>query len=432
MESLGSIYRKDVALPIAANCAFSGDTAGVSGTSMLLWLIGRDPIGAIQALGSIPDMERKRELYRKAIKRCDAETKLLPDTFDISAVVDEGASLRSTLIYELLVHRGVRAIYVRPVLGPLGGEGTTAVLRYGFPDGQGRGKWVYSPTKLQPSNYIKLELANRESGLCDANTEFSRPGEAHYDRYNRPPLLPSTCLAVSATDKPDARVALRYLTAKEVDEEEFGRWALVDLVDSRVIASLTTIDIPPWISSEARHGASTDCRSPYTVLAWRIKPKVFRESEFSVAMHDVAPIPALRDLWQKKGALTTITPTLTRSSEPKSGTDKYKLLFGEDLYPIAWSTATAEAVTSGRGHYVHSILDLETRTLRRLQDDDMRKNYSGVHVRAADSGYFVFDRDWRGSVPKLLARYGLTGELDWAINVATTYASNPTSWIQSA
>ena len=405
---------------IAADCAFSGDTAGISGPSFLLWAIGRDPIGVIQGLGSIPDMERRRELYRKAIKRCDAETKLLPDAFDISAVVDEGASLRSTLIYELLVRRGVRAIYVRPVLGPLRGDGTTPLLRYGLPDGQGVGDWVYSPTKLQSPTYIKLELANRESGLCDKSTEFSRPGDGGNDRYNRPPLLPSTCLAISATDKPDALVALRYLSGKEVNDEEFGRWALVDLVDSRVIASLTTIDVPPQISSEARQGASTDCRSPYTVLAWRIKPKTFREGEFSVEMHDVAPIPALRDLWQQKGSLTTITPTVTRSSEPRSGADKYKLLFGEDLYPIAWSTATAEAVNSGRGHYVHSILNWDTRTLRRLRDDDMRKNYWDIHVRTADGGYFVFDKDWRGSIPKLLARYDLTGKLDWAVNVAAT------------
>lgn len=405
---------------VVSTLALAGDTAGVSGSLWFLWGLGRDPIGVMQGLGGNADEERRRKLYGMAIKRCEAETKLLPDAFDITSVIDEGASLRSDLIYELLVRRGVRAIYVQPMLGVTGTNGIK-FLRYGLPNGEGSGDWTYKPAVPLPLPFIKLELASRESGRCAANPEFSRPNDGGDDRFSRPPLLPNTCLAISTTNKPDAQVVLRYLSAKDIGDEEFGRWSLVDILNGKVIASLTTIDIPPRVSSEARHGASTDCRSPYSVLAWRVQPKTLHGGEFSVEMHDVAPDPPISELWKQKRSLTPIIPTVTRSLDPKYGSDKYKLLFGEDLYPIAWSTAVAEAVSSGRGHYVHSILDWNTRKLGRLRDDDMKKGYSSVMVRAADAGYFVFSNDWRGSdSEQLLARYNHEGKLDWAVKIAAT------------
>lgn len=374
----------------------------------------------MQGLGGDADLERRQKLRRMAVDRCDAEVKLLPDNFDITSFIDEGASLRSDLIYELLVRRGVQAIYVQPILGIPGKDGRK-FLRYGLPNGDGSGDWEYKPAGRSAAPFIKLELASSESGRCSPNPEFSRPIDGLRDRYSRPPLLPSTCLAISTTDKPDTQIVLRYLPGKDIGDEKFGRWAFVNIAIGKVIASLTTDDNPPNIGSEARDGASSDCRSPYTVLPWRIRPRFSNGGEHLVQMQDVAPNPPIRELWKQKGTLATIVPTVTRTFTPRQGSDEYKVLFGEDIYPIAWNRAVAEAVSTGQGHYVQSILDWDTKTLRRLRDEYMMKNWLGVKVRAAENGYFVFGDDWRGArAEQLLARYNRDGKLDWAVKLATT------------
>lgn len=374
------------------------DYSGFAGPLVFLWAISH-PISTIQALSQIPADRRRRELLSLAWKQCEAEIKLIPSSFEIDAFVDEGAALHSTLMLELLINRKLRAIYVKPFRVV---DSNTYNLS---------GFWNISGEKIpQPLGAIfaKIELAKEGQAQCVPKQDL--PIELRH-RVGRVPLLPDTCIALSFTDKPQASHALKYFATNTVYGEQFGIWSMVSLDDGKPIASLTVFDS----LSVPLFGSPTDCRAPYSVLAWRIKPTVTSEKTLIVDEIEVRPNLPLSQIQSKFGPISSVEPKVTKS--PYSAADN-KLLFKTEIYDEGWKTAVDEAKKTGWGHYGSRLLDWKRMSLKKLNIAEPGGFSSNWKVASGGSGFFVFPADWRANNRKLLARYDASGNFEWAIEVS--------------
>lgn len=135
--------------------AQSNPTTNIQLTLIFLYSIIH-PVETIKEISKLNEQERNMELRRLAIKQCEAEARELPETFDIDEFVDEGASLRTTLLLKLLIDRQVRAIYVRPIK-------ESNAWRIARPDGGMDSIWRAADSTL---GYVKLEFGYRSSGKC--------------------------------------------------------------------------------------------------------------------------------------------------------------------------------------------------------------------------------------------------------------------------
>lgn len=408
--------------------AAASDYSGLAGPAMLLWAISH-PIETIKGLFRIPGDRRRQEAYAHAIAKCQAEERTLPNSVEIDSFIDEGAALRGDLIYELLLKRNVKAIYVRPQ--PVG-DGKE--LRYGYPDGEYIGQFTY-PASASPqpkgSRYIKLELGHEDEKNC--LPEGWTPLYIQ-DRYKIPPALPKTCLAYSFTDKPQTHYALRYDPTRRIANEQFGIWSIVDLATQKAIVSLTTVDSPPQVSS----GGPADCRSPYTVLAWRIKPDSNSQNTYLVKQTTIVASPSFPELIAKSDSLPLIqmstAKTPFRNGEWEAGGSVSALR-------TRWHEAVDEAKKSGVGHYsgegagyrfspdyrieagAHGrgrLLDWSTRNLIGLQLVETGSVVRGSinwDVSASERGFLVFTNEWGNGKSQIVARYSINGTLDWAVQV---------------
>lgn len=395
---------------------------------MFLWAITH-PIETIKALAQLPADKRRQEAYRLAIAQCEAEEKLLPKSIKIDSFVDEGAALRGDLIYELLLKRNVKAIYVQPQPTDDG-----KALRYAYPDGEYIGRFAYPASKApQPtgSKYIKLELGREEEGNC-----LPAGWTPLYiqDRYKIPPALPKTCLAYSFTDNPQTHHSLRYEQNQKVSDEQFGTWSIVDLATNKAIASLTTVDLPPRVNS----GGPSDCRSPYTVLAWRIRPDPNKQNLFAVSQSIVVASPPFLELIAQRDSLPLIQ---TRAAKTPFAKGEWEAGSNQTALHARWQDAVDEARHSGMGHYdgqgagyrlspdyqiyegAHGrgrLLDWGQRNLIGLQLVETGTQIrTGINwdVSASEGGFLVFTTDWGKDENQLVARYNGDGMLDWAVQI---------------
>lgn len=402
--------------------AAAPDYTGLAGPAIFLWAISH-PIETIKGLSKIPAERRRQEAYRLAITQCEAEEKILPKSVEIDSFIDEGAALRGKLIYELLLKHNVKAIYVQPT-------GDSKKLRYGYPDGEGLGNFTYpasEATQPKGSRYIKLEL-----GREDENTCIPAAWAPLYtqDRYKIPPALPKTCLAYSFTDNPQTHYALRYKATQKISDEQFGMWSIVDLTTNKALASLTTVDIPPRVNS----GEPLDCRSPYTVLAWRIQSDPSKLNPFRVKQTTVVASPPFLDLIAKRDGLPLLQMRTIKT--PFSSGE-----WGQTALHARWHDAVFEAKTSGIGHYLGNkagyrmsqddriyegahgaghLLDWSQRNLIGLQltetGTQIRKSINW-DVSTSEGGFLVFTTDWGKDNNQIIARYNISGTLDWAVQI---------------
>ena len=378
------------------------------------------------SVSRIPENKRQ-DAYSLAIKQCRAEEKLLPKTIGIDSFIDEGAALTGDLIYELLLKRNVRAIYIRPQPTD---DGTA--LRYAYPDGEYIGHFTYpisTASQSKGAKYIRLELGHEEEGNC-------LPAEWTplyvQDRYKIPPALPKTCLAYSFTDKPDTNHSLRYEKSQNFSETDFGVWSIVDLASNGVIASLTTVDLLPRVSS----GGPSDCRSPYTVLAWRITPNPNKQSGFAVRQSIVVASPPFPELVAQRDRLPLIQAMTAKTPFVKG---EWEAGGSESALHARWQKAVDEARHSGLGHYdgqgagyrfspddrieqgAHGrgrLLDWTQRNLIGLQlVETGTKIRTGItwDVSASEGGFLAFTTDWEKNSNQIVARYSRDGTLDWAV-----------------
>lgn len=386
--------------------AGTSDPIGVAGPA-LLFLAITNPLSTLQALSKIPDERRRTELFTMAWKQCDEEAKSLPEFFDIDSFIDDGAGLQTSLIFELLIKRRIKSIYIRP--SPINNGQD---FRLGIPDGSNERVWHISQSAVPNLNqavYAKLELASLPSGAC--LPAYAMPSDAS-TRIGRAPMLPDTCLAVTYTDRPQARFALTYRPSAKVLETQFGYWSIVDLTSNSPIASLTTIDSP---SSPGRGaGGRSDCRAPYSVLAWKIAPAAVQKSSMTVQEVKVQPSIRPSDIASRIGPLKLVTPVVTNLSHTKS---EAKIRFSAEIYSEGWQLAVSEAKQNGWGHYGSSILDWEQLTLKELLANEDTKVYGRWAVATSDKGFFVFPDDWKRSEKNLLARYDASGSFEWAVEI---------------
>ncbi|GAB2904542.1 hypothetical protein GCM10027046_37660 [Uliginosibacterium flavum] len=353
----------------------------------------------------------------------------MPQSLEIDSFIDEGAALRGDLIYELLLKRNLKAIYVQPQPTDDG-----KALRYAYPDGDHIGRFTY-PAAIAPKSasakYIKLELHNGEEGNClpaDWTPLYIQ------DRYKKPPALPKTCLAYSFTDNPQTQYSLRYNKSQKIAGEQFGTWSIVDLLANQPIASLTTVDLPPSVNS----GGPSDCRSPYTVLAWRIKPDPSRRNLFAVKQSIVVASPSFLELIDQKESLPLVQTRTTKTPFVKG---EWEAGSSNTALHARWQEAVDEGIRSGVGHYdgqdaghwfssdyriyegAHGsgrILDWGQRNLIGLQLVETGTQIrTGINwdVSASEGGFLVFTREWKKGENPLVARYNINGSLDWAIQI---------------
>lgn len=430
-KTLGKIVGILFLCCVTTSCASDRGYMGLAGPAIFLWSVTH-PIDMIEALAKLPAEKRRLEAYRLAITQCEAEEKFLPKSIQIDSFIDEGAALRGNLIYELLLKRNVKAIYVQPQPTNDG-----KALRYAYPDGDYIGRFTYpaanAPTSAS-AKYIKLELRNEEEGNC---LPANWTPLYIQDRYKKPPALPKTCIAYSFTDNPQTQYSLRYNKSQKIAGEQFGTWSIIDLLANQPVASLTTVDIPPTVSS----GGPSDCRSPYTVLAWRIKPGLSRRNLFAVKESIVVASPSFLELIDQKERLPLVQATTTKTPFVKG---EWEADSSNTALYARWKEAVDEAVNSGLGHYegqgagysfspdyqiyegAHGrgrILDWGQRNLIGLQlveTGTQIRNGINWDVSASEGGFLVFTKEWRKGENPLVARYNINGSLDWAIQVSGT------------
>lgn len=394
----------------------------------ILWAITH-PISAIQALASMPAEKRRTEAIRLAVAQCEAEEKLLPVSIEIDSFIDEGAALDSGLIYELLLKRNVKAIYVRPQLDEKG-----KFVKFGSSDNPGTGSFKMpawdSPNPLG-TTYIKLELGVNGEANCllkEMTPLYVR------ESYSRPPALPSTCLAYSLTNDAQTQHALRYATTEAILDQQFGTWSIVNLATAKSLARLTTIDTPPAIVISP--GDGKHCRAPYSILARRIRPAAGEPNRFKVTESISVASPSFLEVTSQSATLPFIQTELVKTPF-KQGEWESR------VYDIQqrWQAATEEAIRTGIGHFYNGgdgfrssssehrigagahgsgrILDWTNRSLVGLQlvGTGTKLGWVSWEVSASNGGFIAFTNNWVKAREQFVARYDIHGSLNWAVRI---------------
>lgn len=378
--------------------AQSNPTTNIQLTLIFLYSIIH-PVETIKEISKLNEQERNMELRRLAIKQCEAEARELPETFDIDEFVDEGASLRTTLLLKLLIDRQVRAIYVRPIK-------ESNAWRIARPDGGMDSIWRAADSTL---GYVKLEFGYRSSGKCLPEKQMPI---YQWKRFDSPPFLMDSCITATYVDKPSARYALRYAPSKNVLGKQFGYWTISDLESNRSIAQLTTVDDPTTPSSENYH----HCGAPYSSLADRIKP--LTNSKFrpvTVKNTKVTPNIFPGEIEASFGELPSVIPAISNTT---FSSDEEGYLFNWMSSVESWRKTITEAKREKIGHYGERLLDLDRQELKSLKTSS--DDRYGWEVTALQNGFMVFSANWRRGDSNLLARYDAQGRLEWAVKVVDT------------
>jgi hypothetical protein len=408
--------------------AAAPDYTGLAGPALFLWALGH-PLDTIKGLASVPAERRRQEAFRMATAQCEAEQKGLPESIEIDSFIDEGAALRGDLIYELLVKRSVKAIYVRPQPVSDG-----RAFRFAYPDGSHIGSFTY-PASSAPqgaaAQYLKLEVGREEDGNC--LPAAWTPVYAQ-ERYKVPPALPKVCLAYSFTANANTRHALRYQKSQTVAGEQFGTWSIVDLTAGKALASLTTVDLPTRILS----GGPSDCRSPYSVLAWRIQPDKQQNNPFALRPSIVVASRPFPQLIADRENLPLV-PVQTVKTPYTAG--EWEAASSPTAQQARWQQAVHEATRQGIGHYdgqgagyhfsadyriyagPHGkgrILNWKQGSLVGLQLVETGTEIrSGINwdVSASEGGFLAFTTNWDTNQHQIIARYDIEGTLSWAVRI---------------
>lgn len=397
---LSTVISLLIAAGLYASDVQAGPMADLQLTALIFYAIAH-PIETLKEISKAPEEKRKLELRRLAIEQCETEARTLPEAFDIDEFVDEGASLRTTLLMKLLIDRQVRAIYVRPIK-------QHNVWRLAHSDGGSGPNWHISEGT---QGYVKLAFGYRTSGKCLHEGQMPISQERKFDQ---PPFLMDSCITATYVDKPSARYALRYVPSeKALGMTQMGYWTITDLELNRSIAQLITVDDPTTPSSENYQ----DCRSPYSFLADRIKPQSNSEPRPITARNTtVTPNIFPSEIEVAFGTVPSIVPIISNAT---FSSDEEDYLFNWHFSTKAWRKAIAEAKKEKIGHYGERLFDFDRQELKSLKTSP--DNRYGWKVTALQKGFLVFPAFWKRGESNLLARYDTQGKLEWAVKVVDSF-----------
>lgn len=373
--------------------ANAGSLASVEGIALFLYSITH-PLETIKDISASSERERAMARRQIAMKQCEAEIRELPDTFEIDEFIDEGASLRTTLLLKLLVDRRVSAIYVRPIKDK-------HFLRIARADS---GEiWRAADGT---SNYVKLEFGFRASGKC--LPEELIPSDVTRT-FDRPPYLLDSCITATYVDHPTAKHVLRYMAPANATGTQLGYWTILNLESNRTVAQLTSDDDPTTPSS----GFYQDCACPYSSLADRIRPLTNKATR-PITLRNITVSPNIfpGEIESTLGKVPNVIPII---SGVTFNSIEEAALFNQANSKEGWEKAVTQAKKERIGHYGGSLLDLDQQELKSLKT--FPDNRYGWDVTAFQNGFVVFPANWKRGEPNLLARYDARGKLEWAVKV---------------
>ena len=383
----------------AVLCPTGVQASGPEGVALILYMITH-PIETLREISKAPERERKNELRRLTIKQCEAEARALPETFDIDEFIDEGASLRTTLLMKLLIDRQVRAIYVRPIKDE-------NVWRVARPDGGHSSLWRVTEGA---EGYVKLAFGYRSSGKCFPEKQMP----IDQSTFDRPPFLMDSCITATYVDKPSARYALRYVPSETaLGVTALGYWTITDMELNRSIAKLITDDDPNTPISINYQS----CAAPYSSLADRINPQS-KNNLHPITVRNTTVTPNIfpSEIAVAYGSLPSVDPIISNATY---SSDEEDLLFNWNTSSKAWPKAITEAKKEKIGHYGERLFDFDHRELKSLKT--FPDNRHGWQVSALQKGFLVFPADWKRGESNLLARYDAQGKLEWAVKVVDSF-----------
>lgn len=381
----------------------------------IAWLKGRWRIAALLCVvgfwghlyfKNVTAPEEDRTWRRAGWARCEVEQEQLPSSIVVDGFLDEGAALRTRVLYALFAERHLDFIEVKvPQSGADAG-------RIAYPDGDGESGWFLPSSK---GSYVRLQLGKKGDPACvDLPYGLS-------DRMDRPPFLPDTCIAATYSNAPTARYALSLGTGASRDTRQYGSWVLLDRTTGQPIVRLTTTDTPGRVSS-AGLGLSLparplvgDCRSPHTIIVDRL---IGSDSARQTQLLLVERVDAKPDVTSIDQAASNM-PLVRAISEPFLYSEAEEgSLFAPEIRQSEWKLAIEQAFSAGYADYGSTLVDLRARRLISLAPTSRANSYPW-QVFAVGEAFLVVSTSpgWYETSSNLMALYSRDGRLLWAVHV---------------
>jgi hypothetical protein len=329
-------------------------------------------------------VERQNELEApNLVKKIPAET------FRLDLAV-----LNLSWLIEMLSQRNVQMIEIVP--GPVYGDPQLSFIA-------STDDWPPVGWRIPVARYMFVQLRLSSRGDPSCVQEGSVPGMMPYHE----PLHPQTCLSMKISPTSVAQFRIRYLTAQEAGGP-YARWAMVDSQTGATVASLPTVDSPSRGTGLSRSFVA-DSRMPYVTLLRLIDNRDAPRA---------APYRSYFDL----SVQAEPSPARLGELDPSPEVDStYQLVkdtevagpAGYGAFDEKWRKAVADAEQTGWGYEDGFVVDQRLGVRHRLTF----ANESVYKILAADRGFYVFPWDWSDAGTHRLARYDLSGRLEWKVGV---------------
>lgn len=345
-------------------------------------------------------------------RKCELEAQTLPKLIPVNGLLDEGAGVTASAILQFFSERHLDFVEIYF-------PNSSTILDRDI-------KLDMMQGRTHP--FIHFTLSEKGDPSC---IKVSNDTER---AINWVPFLPNTCLAATYLKEPMARYSVRLERDAQPEIEQYGTWTIVDRLTATKVASLTTSEksyITAHLDDPQNIGHPIDCRSPHSVLLNRftgIKPEnealnpVLNKQNFHwVTQTTVLASPPLLDLIANKNSLPLIQMTTVkvpfRSGEWEARTSPKAL-------QERWQEAVKEASASGLGQFYRenggSLLDWNKRNLIELKLIEKGAPIQidiNWDVSISERGFIVFTNNWRKNENQIVARYDISGNLDWAIQI---------------
>lgn len=352
----------------------------------------------------------KQNERMEANAQCEADLIALSQTshggfFEVDGFLDEVAALRLRHILTLFTQRNLKFVELMVQQRPNG------KVEIAYPDGDGGGWGVSLPV----GSFVRLELSRDGDSRClaEAALPYGLQG-----KFNAPPFLPDTCLAVTYSSVPTARYSIAFANPPQGASKGFVNWQLTDRKNNTVLASLTDVRPDPWVNSGSdlsrdQKNLDNSCGARHTALVNRLSavngaplnPQILART---VAVAKQSPKRLMESVLDFK-VIHPIAELFSMNDQ------EYSKVMNPWSIRAEWPRAISEAKDSGFASYDHELVDWESKTLYRLQTEGNQSEVYPWEARPWGNGFLVWsgNTDW-SSGAQLLAFYSKSGELEWA------------------